>query len=308
MKLQHLKMASCFSVAAVTRGYHVYKEIWNAELDEELTCKREVGNRNDAFAVAMRMDSVTVDHACAMGHFDYLFNISMVKQKYQVHSHWKQTIFSDLAQGGLWNYLTFSIRDQRESSKTEKLINNSLQLMKEKLVIELQSPEKDNNGTSNATKCITSTSKAGSGGSCNTLTSHGASSSSTNNTGSSNTNNAGSSCTNLSTSDSGSSTTSSDTNEAIIKVIDLEIADVESPKKKKPLCIDTHLIIMGEKLTDIEISHCQKKFPKLNGLRSTLQQDKPSNEPTTNWVHIVHCPSRDHWITATTISCNNGMV
>ena len=39
---------------------------------------------------------------------------------------------------------------------------------------------------------------------------------------------------------------------------------------------------MGEKLTDIEINHCQKmlklQFPKLNGLRSTLQQDKPSND------------------------------
>ena len=49
---------------------------------------------------------------------------------------------------------------------------------------------------------------------------------------------------------------------------------------------------MGEKLTDIEIIHGQKmlkqQFPKLNGLRSTLQQDKPSNEPTTNWIQIVH--------------------
>ena len=73
-----------------------------------------------------------------------------------------------------------------------------------------------------------------------------------------------------------------------------------------------HLIIMGEKLTDIEVNHCQKmlkqQFPSLNGLRSTLQQDKPSNLPTTNWVQIVHCPSRDHRITGTTIGCNTGMV
>ena len=55
-------MALRFSVSAVIRGYHVYKEIWNAELDEELTCEREVGNRNDTFAVAMRKDSVTVGH------------------------------------------------------------------------------------------------------------------------------------------------------------------------------------------------------------------------------------------------------
>ena len=59
---------------------------------------------------------------------------------------------------------------------------------------------------------------------------------------------------------------------------------------------------MDEKLTDIEISQGQKKlkqqFPKLKGLRSTLQPDKPSSEPTINWIQIVHCQSCDHWITA----------
>ena len=55
-------MALSFSVAAVIRGYHVYKEIWDAELNEELTCEREVGNRSNTFAVAMKKDSVTVGH------------------------------------------------------------------------------------------------------------------------------------------------------------------------------------------------------------------------------------------------------
>ena len=55
-------MALCFSVAAAIRGYYVYKEIWSAELDEELTCKREVGNQYDTFALVMRKDSVTVGH------------------------------------------------------------------------------------------------------------------------------------------------------------------------------------------------------------------------------------------------------
>ena len=75
---------------------------------------------------------------------------------------------------------------------------------------------------------------------------------------------------------------------------------------------DTHLIIMDEKLTDIEINHGQKmlkqQLPRLKGLRSTLQQDKPSSEPTIDWIQIVHCQSCNHWITATTIGCNDGMV
>jgi len=49
--------------------------------------------------------------------------------------------------------------------------------------------------------------------------------------------------------------------EAIIEVIDLEATDDDNeyPKMKKPLCTDIHLIIMGEKLTDIEINHSTKK-------------------------------------------------
>jgi len=42
--------------------------------------------------------------------------------------------------------VVFSIQDQRESSKTEKCINDLIPLMKGNLVIE------ENNGTSNGTK------------------------------------------------------------------------------------------------------------------------------------------------------------
>ena len=45
-----------FSVSAMVRGYHIYKEIWNAEIHEELRCEREVGNRSDTFAVAGRRE------------------------------------------------------------------------------------------------------------------------------------------------------------------------------------------------------------------------------------------------------------
>ena len=133
----------------------------------------------------------------------------------------------------------------QERAKTEKLINDSLHSMKEKLVIELQSREKNNSSTSSATGCNTSntgsTSKAGSGSPCNTSTSHSVS-----NTGSSiGTSNTGSSSTNLSINDSGSNTTvnlNSCTmlkDEDIIEVIDLETANNESAGKKKPWYVGT---------------------------------------------------------------------
>ena len=37
----------------MVRGYHVYKDIWEAELDEELPCQKEPLNIVDPFAVAV---------------------------------------------------------------------------------------------------------------------------------------------------------------------------------------------------------------------------------------------------------------
>ena len=38
-------MACTFSIEAMIRGYHVYKDIWNAALNEEFPCFREAFNR-----------------------------------------------------------------------------------------------------------------------------------------------------------------------------------------------------------------------------------------------------------------------
>jgi len=37
-------MAS-FEIEAMVRGYHIYKDVWSAVIDEEFPCKREDGNR-----------------------------------------------------------------------------------------------------------------------------------------------------------------------------------------------------------------------------------------------------------------------
>ena len=52
----------------------------------------------------------------------------------------------------------------------------------------------------------------------------------------------------------------------------------------------------------------KSQFPQLNGLRLTLYQEIPSNEPTQIWLQILHYPQQDHWITATTIGCSDGLV
>ncbi len=42
-----------FSVEAMVRGYHVYRDVWAASIGELLPCEREEGNASDRYAVAM---------------------------------------------------------------------------------------------------------------------------------------------------------------------------------------------------------------------------------------------------------------
>ena len=51
-----------FTVKAVVRGYHAYKDTWAAVHGEELPCERETGNRVDAFTVAIMKDGTVVGH------------------------------------------------------------------------------------------------------------------------------------------------------------------------------------------------------------------------------------------------------
>ena len=51
-----------FSVKAVVRGYHAYKNTWATVHGEELPCERETGNRVDAFAVAVMKEGTVVGH------------------------------------------------------------------------------------------------------------------------------------------------------------------------------------------------------------------------------------------------------
>ncbi len=51
-----------FSVEAMLRGYHAYKDIWTAVVGEELPCQRERANPRDPFAVAVLKDEAIVGH------------------------------------------------------------------------------------------------------------------------------------------------------------------------------------------------------------------------------------------------------
>ena len=44
------------------RGYHIYKEEWEAAVGEELKCEREKNNAKDPYAVAVDRENVIVGH------------------------------------------------------------------------------------------------------------------------------------------------------------------------------------------------------------------------------------------------------
>ena len=51
-----------YMIEAMVRGYHVYKEIWCADVGEELSCVREVENFHNPFAVAVVRLGIIVGH------------------------------------------------------------------------------------------------------------------------------------------------------------------------------------------------------------------------------------------------------
>ena len=51
-----------FSIDSVVRGYHIYKEIWDADIGSELACYQESSNSEDRYAVALMDDEHVVGH------------------------------------------------------------------------------------------------------------------------------------------------------------------------------------------------------------------------------------------------------
>ena len=44
------------------RGYHIYKDIWEAAIGEVLKCERERGNNKDRYAIAVKKDEIIIGH------------------------------------------------------------------------------------------------------------------------------------------------------------------------------------------------------------------------------------------------------
>ena len=84
-------MAFIYSIKTAVRGYHIYKEIWNAAIDEtELPCGREIVNALDPFAIAIKKaaptGNVTVGHTPRVISSVQLFGVYSSRWDYSVCS------------------------------------------------------------------------------------------------------------------------------------------------------------------------------------------------------------------------------
>ena len=68
-----MQMAASFEFDSVIRGYHIYKEIWEASHGEMLNCVWETGNSFDPFAVAVIRGGEIIGHALAKVDFSCCF-------------------------------------------------------------------------------------------------------------------------------------------------------------------------------------------------------------------------------------------
>lgn len=232
-----------FSVEAMVRGHHVYKEIWMPVEGEVLPCTRDVGNSRDPMAVAVKKGADVVGHLprkisaiCSI----FLRRGGSITCRVVGHRRYS----TDLEQGGLEVpcILTFSSPHSQaiNGEKAEKLVKSALAVKTTQLhCIATSSSESSSTDTSRDTCCSNS----------NIV---------------------------LSCSKQKPIIISSHDDEPA----DTEMNPTDQLQAKKPRLADMEVekIIMGVRLSDIHINMAQKllkdQFCSLNGLESTLFQAK----------------------------------
>ena len=268
-----------FTANSMIRGYHVYKEIWEPTIGEELCCEREVGNPKDPLAVAV-IKPIAGENTI-VGHVPR--NISSLCSLFIRRSgaikcfvEGSRRYSADLPQGGMEIpcKLVFSTKSAVDSEKLKKLVSASLSDKKTECEI-VGSMSTERVVEVKAAEAIKWTEEHS-----NVLQ-------------------------NQSDEPLASEITCTKPDGAIL------IAEGTScsPPKKRQRVYNEECIIMGDELTDLEINFAQQLLKQqcdhINGLSSTLLQEKVSKltrDLVKNRVQIIYCRNRKHWVAATTIN------
>ena len=115
-----------FEIESVIRGYHIYKETWDAVIGEELVCERDVTNHHDRFAVAICKTGSTVGHVPRK--ISSVFSLFLRRGgSIRCRVTGSRRYSEDLLQGGLEIPCVYMLEgDEISLAKAEKLIATAL--------------------------------------------------------------------------------------------------------------------------------------------------------------------------------------
>ena len=82
MDIDELERVCCI------RGYHIYKEIWEAATGEVLTCEREPLNPKDRYTVAVKKAGTVVGHLPIKN----MFAVFKARGYDRLYSYWREKI------------------------------------------------------------------------------------------------------------------------------------------------------------------------------------------------------------------------
>ena len=91
-----------FTVNVMVRGYHVYQDLWEVNIDKILPCTREVGNCHDPYTITVQKDETVVGHLPhKISYKLYALFLSGEEVKYIYIVTNSSRYSEDLAQGGM---------------------------------------------------------------------------------------------------------------------------------------------------------------------------------------------------------------
>ena len=276
-----------FTVISMIRGYHVYKNIWESPtIGEELFCEREIGNPKDPLAVAV-MKLIGGENTI-IGHIPRIISAlcSLFIRRggiLKCSVDGSRRYSADLPQGGMEIpcKLIFSTKSTVDCEKLKKLVLAALsKTCDQKAECEIVGPT-----ITEVKKDVAKVDETGKGiewaeGHSTIIQNH-----------------------------SDESLASDITCSKPVGAMLISEETSCSPPKKRHRIYDEERIIMGDKLTDLEINYAQQLLKQqcshINGLCSTLFQEKKSNltkDSLKNRIQIIYCRNRKHWVVATTIN------
>ena len=121
---------AAFSVEAMVRGYHVYRDVWTPSVDEELRCRREPFNTADPFAVTVVKEDTIVGHV--QSKISTICSLFLRKNgTILCQATGSRRYSEDLPQGGLEIPCTLKFQGSaKDVDKVKKLIESTMELSK----------------------------------------------------------------------------------------------------------------------------------------------------------------------------------